>query len=205
MHLAHPDTFADFITDKGRCSDGRYHIDASVHHSELGVRCLKLMKMKLKKNICSLDWYSMNSDITDLPARRERYIGATLSYACSSWAKHLRSSSKASASSLSAIQSVNEFFAHHLLSWLEVLSIEGNFHIAIYSLHDVRSWLTDVSVFLSLHFSVIAYSILRVLINLYWRWSTIARGLFYGPLMVWSSPRWSYITPHYTGLLHHHP
>jgi len=38
---------------------------------------------------------------------------------------------------------VREFFKHHLLSWLEVLSFEGSLHTAIYSLHNVRLRLAD--------------------------------------------------------------
>ena len=47
-------SFADFITDQQRCPDGRYLINTLAHNSELGVRCLKLMNMKLAKNICHL-------------------------------------------------------------------------------------------------------------------------------------------------------
>jgi hypothetical protein len=62
-------SFVDFITDTGRCPDGRYHIDDSHHHAELGIRCLKLMKAKLMKNICYLPRYAMNNDVQDLPWR----------------------------------------------------------------------------------------------------------------------------------------
>jgi len=89
----------------------------------------------------------MNNDVEDLSTRRERYIRASLSYACSSWAKHLQLSSEAGYDMDPVVMLVNDFFVHHLLSWLEVLSIEKKIHIAIYSLHDVRSWLADVSIF----------------------------------------------------------
>ena len=140
-------SFVDFITDNQRCQDERYNIDAATHHSILGGRCLMLMESRLMKNICHLPRYAMNDDVHDLPARREKYIGPPLSYACSYWAKHLQLSSKDGANSGTIRRLLNNFFTHHLLSWLEVLSTETNFHIAIYSLHDVRSWLTDVSVF----------------------------------------------------------
>jgi hypothetical protein len=42
---------------------------------------------------------------------------------------------------------VKYFFEHHLLSWLDVLSIEGSLGVAIYSLHDVKSWLANVCLF----------------------------------------------------------
>jgi len=72
-------SFADFITDKERCPDAKHVIDAPHHHSELGIRCLKLMKTRLTKNICDISPYVMNSNVKDVPARRDLYIGAALS------------------------------------------------------------------------------------------------------------------------------
>jgi hypothetical protein len=138
-------SFADFITDKERCPDVRHFIDSPRHHSELGIHRLKLMNMRLMKNICNLPRYVMNNDVEDLPARRELCIAAPFSYACSFWAKHLQLSSQAGGDTSSVLTLVNDFFTHHLLSWLEVLSIEEHLHTAIYSLHDVRSWITEVS------------------------------------------------------------
>ena len=160
-------SFADFITDKQRCADTRYCIDAPSHHSELGVRCLKLMKTTLRKNICRLPPYAMNKDVKDLPTRRERYIGAPLSYACSSWGKHLQLSSKNRTDTV--LRLINDFFAHHLLSWLEVLSIQETFHISIHCLHDVRSWVTHVSISIIFLFNrLFLKPISRVPIKVYW-------------------------------------
>jgi hypothetical protein len=131
--------FADFITDKERCPDARHFIDPPPHHSVLGIHCLKMMKMRLMKNICGLPRYAMNNDVKDLPARRELYISAPLSYACSSWAKHIQLSSQAGGNTSSILMLVNELFTRHLLSWLEVLGIEEHLHTSIYSLHDVST------------------------------------------------------------------
>ena len=160
-------SFADFITDKERCPDARHFIDSSPHHSVLGVHCLELMKMKLMKNICGFPRYAMNNDIEDLSARRELCIAAPLSYACSSWAKHLQLSSKAGGNTSSILTLVKDFFTRHLLSWLEVLSIEEHLHTAIYSLHDVRSWLIEVSTSYCCNSSAVPHSRLRILINIY--------------------------------------
>jgi hypothetical protein len=62
--------FANFITDKEWCPDERHFIDAPPDHSVLGIHCLKLMKIRLMKNICGLPRYVMNHDVEDLPARR---------------------------------------------------------------------------------------------------------------------------------------
>jgi hypothetical protein len=44
------------------------------------------------------------------------------------------------------VELVNYFFDEHLLAWLEVLSIWGHLRVAVYSLHNFRSWLTDVRI-----------------------------------------------------------
>jgi NACHT domain len=150
-------SFADFITDKERCLDARHFIDPPPHHSVLGMHCLKLMNMRLMKNMCNLPRYVKNSDVKDLSARRELCVAPSLSYACSSWAKHLQLSSQAGNTS-SVLTLVNEFFTRHLLSWLEVLSIEEHLHTAIYSLHDVRSWLIEVSTSYCCNSSAVTHS-----------------------------------------------
>jgi NACHT domain len=61
-------SFADFITDKERCPDARLFTDSTPHHLVLGMHCLKLMNMRLMKNICNLPQYAMNNDVEDLPA-----------------------------------------------------------------------------------------------------------------------------------------
>jgi NACHT domain len=160
-------SFADFITDKERCPDARHFIDAPHHHSVLGICCLKLMKTRLRKNICNLPRYAMNNNVEDLPARRELCITAPLSYACSSWAKHIQLSSQAGGDTSSVLMLVNEFFARRLLSWLEVLSIEEHLHTAIYSLHDVRLWLTEVSTSYCCNSLAIPHSRSRIPINIY--------------------------------------
>jgi hypothetical protein len=67
-------------------------------------------------------------------------------YAYQFWAYHLRLSDIAyDDSGAKIVKYVNQFFEESLLPWLEVLSIKGNLHVAIYSLHEVRSWLIDVS------------------------------------------------------------
>jgi NACHT domain len=161
-------SFADFITDKERCLDAQHFIDPPPHHSLLGIHCLKMMKMRLMKNICNLPRYAMNNNVEDLLARRELCIAAPLSYACSSWAKHIQLSSQAGGNTSSVLTLVNEFFTHHLLWWLEVLSLEEHLHTAIYSLHDVRLWLTKVSISYCYSSSAVAHSRSRILIRIYW-------------------------------------
>jgi hypothetical protein len=123
----------------------RFHIDPSIYHSKLGMCCLALMNKKLKKNICGLPIYAMNSEIKDLGERVERHIGSGLTYACKSWARHLCIASKDRDGVRYIIESLETFFKHDLLPWLEVLSVIGGVGCAVYTLRDVRAWLVGVS------------------------------------------------------------
>ena len=160
-------SFADFITNKERCPDTRHFIDVPSHHSVIGIHCLKLMRMRLMKNMCGVPRYAMNNDVEDLPARRELCITAPLSYACLSWAKHIQLSSQAGGNTGPVLMQINEFFTHHLLSWLEVLSLEEHLHTAIYSLHDIQLWLTNVSTSYCCNSLSISHCRLRVPIQIY--------------------------------------
>jgi NACHT domain len=148
-------SLADYVTDPDRCNDKRFTIEPTVYHLELGTRCLELMKAALKKNICGLPRFSVNADIDDLHARREKHIVPGLQYACKSWAKHLRHASREGDNVSHVVQLLNDFFRHRLLQWLEVLSIVGDLLCAVHSLHDVTAWLIDVSAIRSLSISLI--------------------------------------------------
>jgi len=103
------------------------------------------MNSSLKKNICDLPPYAMNKDIDDLDSRREKYIGGSLEYACRSWAKHLRCASRDSEHIGQVVELLGYFLKHHLLSWLEVLSIAGDMRCAVNSVQDVKGWFIEVS------------------------------------------------------------
>jgi hypothetical protein len=139
--------FPDYLTDRTRCMDPRFHIDPSIYHLKLGTCCLIVMNKLLKRNICDLPAYSMNEDIDDLVKRRGRCIGSGLEYACKSWARHLVIAPKDGVDIGQVVTCLEIFFRRHLLSWLEVLSLVGDLRRAIYSLDDVKVWLAAVSVF----------------------------------------------------------
>ena len=75
--------------DSGRCKDHQFFIDPPVHHREILLSCLNLMKERLEKNICKLDDHALFSNVKDLPTSRMAYIGDALKYACCFWTKHL--------------------------------------------------------------------------------------------------------------------
>lgn len=140
-------SFPDFITDSERCTLPMFCIQPSVHHTQLAIRCLQLMKTNLKKNICNLPRYVMNKDVKDLLIRRKECIGDALEYACRFWAQHLCLASIAEGELGTVTSLLEELMQKHLLSWLEVSSICNELPAAAASLHDIQHWLVKVSLF----------------------------------------------------------
>ncbi|KAF8966797.1 hypothetical protein BDZ97DRAFT_1917311 [Flammula alnicola] len=136
-------SFPDYLTDLLRCMDKRFFIDAKHHHTQMALRCLRLMASDLKKNICHLPPFSMNK-IMPLSSRRQK-IGEGLEYACRFWAQHLTE-----ASSLPSVEEKNiilaflrGFFSETRMQffWLEVLSLVEDLHISAYSLNRIKIWI----------------------------------------------------------------
>ena len=134
-------SFPDFITDPTRCSDPRFHISPD-YHIELLLCCLELMGKSLKRNMCSIPDYALNSEVEDLPRRvEESGIHGALEYACRSWHKHLISTDHRTADVVSALCS---FLEERFLFWLEVLSIIGVMGEAAHALIVITKWLNEV-------------------------------------------------------------
>ena len=139
------ESFPDFLTDRKRCSDERFFIEPSVHHTRILLSCLRLMKKKSKKNICDLNGCPLLSDIKNLPNRRKVCIGDALEYACRFWTKHLSEIPTHGPHVEQVKKDIEEFFTKHLLFWIEALSLTGQLNLGIYALHDIDQWYTSVS------------------------------------------------------------
>ncbi|KAF9644366.1 hypothetical protein BDM02DRAFT_986085 [Thelephora ganbajun] len=82
-------SFPDFIVDKTRCTNERFHVSPPTHHPELLASRLELMNQTLEKNMCNLPDAITNHEVDDLRERTERYLDPSLQYAYRSWHKHL--------------------------------------------------------------------------------------------------------------------
>ena len=134
-------SFRDFITDPTRCVDTRFHISQD-YHIDLVLSCLDLMGKLLKKNMCSIPNYALNSAVGDLPRRIEDSgIHGALEYACRSWYKHLVVTEYRSSDVISALCG---FLEGKFLFWLEVLSVLGAVSDAVYALTTITKWLDEV-------------------------------------------------------------
>jgi len=138
-------SFPDFLMNSRRCTDSQFFIDPSIHHREILLSCLNLMRERLKRNICRLDDYTVLSEVKDLPDRWKDYIGDALEYACCFWTKHLLGVPGSSSGVEEVQEAIDEFFSTCLLFWIEALILTGKLDISVYALKDIQQWYTLVS------------------------------------------------------------
>jgi hypothetical protein len=138
-------SFPDFLTDPGWCKDKHFFVDPSVHHEELLLSCLNLMKERLKRNICNLQDYTALDEVKDLSALKTVCIGEAVEYACCFWTKHLLRTPNSGDNTEKVQKAINEFFTTHLLFWIEALILMESLNTGVYALNDIRQWYTLVS------------------------------------------------------------
>jgi len=144
VHIFHK-SFPDFLTDHKRCKDKQLFVDPAVHHAEILLSCLKLMRERLKRNICNLDDYAVLIEVKDLSTHKKDHIGDALEYACHFWTKHLIEIPSSSPFVQEVQKAIDQFFTTHLLHWIEVLVLTRNPDAGVYAMNDIEKWYTLVS------------------------------------------------------------
>ena len=132
-------SFPDFIVDKTRCTNERFHVSPPTHHPELLIGCLKLMNQLLEKNMCGLQDNVANSEVDGLHERTKKYLNPALQYACKSWHKHLIDEHTIQRPAITS--TLHWFLEKKFLFWLEVLSVLGAAKEAIDALGVAAKWL----------------------------------------------------------------
>ena len=144
IHTFHK-SFPDFLTDPSRCKKDKFLVKPSIHHAEILLSCLRLMREKLKRNICDLDDYAILSEVKDFSTRKKVHIGDGLGYACQFWTKHLLGVPSDSLCVQEVQRAINQFFTTHFLHWIEILVLVGNLDVGVYAMNDIEQWYTGVS------------------------------------------------------------
>jgi len=144
-------SFPDFLTDHKRCKNKQFFVDPAVHHAEILLSCLKLMRERLKRNICNLDDYSLLSEVKGSSTYWKDHIGDALEYACKFWTKHLLGVPSASPYVEEVQKAIDQFFTTHLLHWIEVLVLMKSPGAGVYAINDVEKWYTSVSAVRTIH------------------------------------------------------
>ena len=87
--------------------------------------------------MCNLPDAVLNSDVSDLKERSEKYINPALRYACMSWHVHLVGAHEILAHTSTITSTLHQFLEKKFLFWLEVLSIVGATRYAVDALQAV--------------------------------------------------------------------
>ena len=110
VRVLHP-SFADFLSNPGRCKNEAWFIDLPYHNFILATQCLDRLNEALRQNLCDLTLSSTKVDYS---------IPEHISYACIFWIDHVCMVNE----ELTPIgYRVEKFIFHHLLHWLEAMSI----------------------------------------------------------------------------------
>ncbi|KAL5526138.1 hypothetical protein ACEPAG_7476 [Sanghuangporus baumii] len=141
----HHASFADYLLSSQRSDDNPWHIDEIGQKQTVAERCFEIMAENLRFNICNIESsFFRNEDVPDLRTRIATNIYLHLDYACRFWAVHLCDLSN-SAVSAELKDRMKSFGKEHLLHWLEVLSLTGQFaRIAIRALYDASMWSASI-------------------------------------------------------------
>ena len=138
-------SFPDFLTDPDRCKDTRFFVDPAVHHAEILLSCLNLMRERLKRNICHLDDHVVLSEVKDISTHCKNYIGDALKYACCFWTKHLLRIPSSSSYFKEVQKAIDQFFTTYLPYWIEALALTENLGVGVHAINDIEQWYTLVS------------------------------------------------------------
>ena len=132
-------SFPDFLQDHNRCSDSKFLINTPVHHGDMALSCLELLK-KLKRNPCDLPDFVMNQDVPNLKELLKDRVESTTRYACGYWAMHVQYSPTSGDYAHQVITSATEFFNTNGIQWIEVMSLENQLESVIHSIYNLFDW-----------------------------------------------------------------
>ena len=116
-------SFPDFMFDVSRSNFEirKMLCNKSTHHAVLAQSCFRIMKSKLKFNICDLpSSFLFDSEVLDLSNRVNANISEVVKYSCRHWAHHV---TQATANSLQ--DCISEFLDIRVLFWIEAMNLLG--------------------------------------------------------------------------------
>ncbi|KAJ7618706.1 hypothetical protein FB45DRAFT_1097393 [Roridomyces roridus] len=113
-------SFIDYLIDAKRSAGMPWALDVAVAHHTLSTACLGVLHSELRFNICKLeDSRLLNSQVYDLAERISTFISPKLEYSACFVFDHVQEIQSDSV----VLGSIDDFFHHQFLYWLEVLSL----------------------------------------------------------------------------------
>jgi hypothetical protein len=101
-------------------SKSRFLVNEPKKHMDIAVRCLTIMRGRLKKNLCNLEGYGTQRTEIDTRSIRQ-HLPPELQYSCRYWVYHLTKSGIVA----TAIEEICWFLQEHFIHWMEAMSLLG--------------------------------------------------------------------------------
>lgn len=108
-------SFRDFLIH----TEGVFRINEEKTHRQVALNCLRIMKTRLRHNICDLASYGIQFKNID-PQIIQQRLPADLKYSCCHWVHHLKRSQIDISES-----EILSFLQERFLHWLEALALMG--------------------------------------------------------------------------------
>ncbi|KAI3006741.1 hypothetical protein CBS147346_3641 [Aspergillus niger] len=117
-------SFRDFLLDPETREKTEFWVDGGLTHHKLAVKCLEIMRSRLKRNMCNLPYEGferteINADTVGKPL--EHFIPSELEYCCRYWIRHI-------AQCKDPVELGDEIYAflqEHFLHWAEAMCLLG--------------------------------------------------------------------------------
>ncbi|KAJ4135266.1 hypothetical protein NW768_004888 [Fusarium equiseti] len=123
-------SFGDFLLGPGNPSHAHFQLKASEIHILLARRCIEIMALYLKQDIC--DYKKLDLSREDIGIEEvNRCILPEVRYSCTHWIYHLRAGGSASG------EQILSFLLKHFLHWLEVLALLQRTSDGLEDLHEL--------------------------------------------------------------------
>jgi len=119
-------SFVDFMLGHEEPSLKGFRVDEGDAHATLALHCIERMAKSLKRDICNLADPGKDANSIDKSVIEDN-IPLDLQYACRFWVDHLPGERAID----DEVKNVMQFLTKHLLHWLEVMSLMGNFSDAV--------------------------------------------------------------------------
>ncbi|KAJ3089433.1 hypothetical protein HK102_006419 [Quaeritorhiza haematococci] len=128
-------SIVDFFTDPTRCTDRRFFIDRGEHSLFVATKCNDLMLTSLRNNMCGLNPRLLHSEIPDFVALVDWKVKPHVQYACKFWIAHVLDAEADYGEWTRHRESILGLMLlvcrHHLLQWVEVMSLMGVLDFAL--------------------------------------------------------------------------
>jgi len=135
-------SFPDFLFNRDRSEE--FWCNQVEHHQRLTDSCFRVMKERLRFNICNIkSSFIFDRDNLTLSDAIRDNISSTLSYSCRNWDRHL--SSTLPSTSGSVHKALLEFVKLRAIFWIEAMNLLESCGLCDPMLRTASKWVTNVS------------------------------------------------------------